>query len=45
LFVLVLVSGEYITFVSGLEYSNWRKKMGRISKEKKWTSWKASRFM
>ncbi|SVB30456.1 uncharacterized protein METZ01_LOCUS183310 [marine metagenome] len=29
------MSGEYITFVSGLEYTNWRKRRGRISKEKK----------
>ena len=33
--MLVLNVGEYITFVSGLKYSNWRKKMGRIRKEKK----------
>ena len=35
MFVLVLMSGEYITFVNGLENTNLRKKMGRISKEKK----------
>ena len=33
--MLVLMSGEYITFVYGLENTNLRKKMGRISKEKK----------
>ena len=29
LFVLVLMSGEYITFVSGLKYTYWRKKDGK----------------